>query len=105
MTKYIDITRTIAAGMKKYPSDPTVKICRFKSLRKGDSCNLNELTLGSHTGTHIDAPHHILEGKNTVDNIRIRDLICKVAVTNIKELSKRSFLKKLNRKKSKRRSF
>ena len=41
--KYIDITLTIFAGMKKYPSDPDVEVSSFKSLGKGNSCNLNRL--------------------------------------------------------------
>lgn len=86
--KYIDISQTIANRMKKYPSDPPIKIRQFKSLKKGNSCNLNKLTFGSHTGTHIDAPRHIFRKANTIDNMKIKDLICDVLVTNINGFSK-----------------
>lgn len=95
--KYIDITKSISTGMKKYPSDPSVRVSRFKSLKKGDSCNLSKLALGSHSGTHIDAPYHIFNNTNTVDKIAIKDLICKVLVADIKELSQEAFLKKTAR--------
>ena len=95
--KYIDVTRSIFAGMEKYPTDPEVRISVFKSLKKGDSCDLCELTLGSHTGTHVDAPSHILEGAPGVDNIAIKDLICEAIVTDIANLFKNEDLQELSR--------
>ena len=47
--RFIDISQTISAGMKKYPSDPPVRAMKFKSLKQGDSCNLAKLALGSHS--------------------------------------------------------
>jgi len=79
---YIDITRTISSEMEVYPADPAVEISAFKSLDKGNSCNLSRLTMGSHTGTHIDAPRHILREGRTLDTIDIEDLICRVAVAD-----------------------
>src|SRR5581483_5787880 len=31
-----------------------------RTIAGGDVCNLSLLTLGSHTGTHVDAPYHFL---------------------------------------------
>lgn len=92
--KYIDISQTIYSGMKKYPSDPSVKISQFKSLKKGNSCNLSKLVLGSHSGTHIDSPRHIFNKGKSVDDIRIKDLILGVVVMNTEELSTRKRLAK-----------
>jgi len=97
-TKYRDISKTIHAGMEKYPSDPKVSISSFKSLKKGNSCNLLELGLGSHTGTHIDASCHIFEGARSVDKIKVRDLICDVAVTTFKAFLKNAFFAKGSKK-------
>ena len=83
--RYIDISQTIVNGMKKYPSDPPVKIRQFKSLNKGDSCNLKELSFGNHVGTHVDAPGHILKRGARVDKLRLRDLVCNVFVTSSEE--------------------
>jgi len=83
--KYIDISRAIWPGMPKYPSDPDIKIGPIKSLEHGDSCNLSKLDFGSHTGTHVDAPLHILEKGPGVDELMIEDLICDVLVTNVDE--------------------
>ncbi|KAI0764369.1 putative cyclase [Trametes elegans] len=37
------------------------------SLAKGDFANVHTLTLGTHTGTHIDAPYHFFLDGTTVD--------------------------------------
>lgn len=86
--KYIDVSKTIFPGMKKYPTDPSVRINSFKSFKSGNSCNLCELVMGTHAGTHVDAPHHIIDGRRTVDNIEIEKLICNVAVSDIDDFLK-----------------
>ena len=77
---YIDITKTLCAGMKKYPSDPAVGFRHHKAVRKGDSCNLYKITMGSHAGTHIDAPRHLFDDGAGVDDIKPETLICDVIV-------------------------
>ena len=89
--RYIDITKTISNKMKGYATDPIVKIKGFKSLKKGNSCNLSEMSLGTHAGTHIDAPRHIINKAATVDKIDINDLICKVAVVSIDRMRRKDF--------------
>lgn len=96
--RYLDISRTITPGMKKYPTDPSVEIVRFKSLDRGDSCNLNKLVIGSHTGTHIDAPRHIFNKGAGVDSIKLQNLICNVQVVDTKRFTEKMLLKKLNTK-------
>jgi len=91
--RYLDISRTVSAGMKKYPTDPSVEIDRFKSLDRGDSCNLNKLTMGSHAGTHVDAPLHMFKKGAGVGAIRLEDLICDVCVVDAGRRSKSKFLK------------
>lgn len=96
--KYLDISKTIASGMQKYPSDPAVEIISFKSLDRGDSCNLNKLIIGSHTGTHIDAPRHIFKKGYGADYVKLQNLICDVYVIDIKRFTERILSSKLNTK-------
>lgn len=96
--KYIDITQTITDRMKVYSTDPSVKIKPFKSLKKGNSCNLLELNFGSHTGTHIDAPSHILNRAETLDDIKIEDLFCKVVVVDTQAFFKKDFFRHIKPK-------
>lgn len=43
-----------------YPGDSPFSMQWMAGLEKGSNCSLSVLSLGSHTGTHIDFPSHIL---------------------------------------------
>lgn len=86
-SKIIDISLPIYEGMAIYPNNPPVKIKPLKT----PTTNISEITLGSHTGTHIDVPRHISEKGIGVDKIKLNQLIgparvldmthCKTAIT------------------------
>ena len=57
--KIIDISQEIYQGMPVYPGDPTFQSHRVNSFKQGDMCEVSEVTMGTHCGTHIDAPTHI----------------------------------------------
>jgi arylformamidase len=73
--KIYDITVSIRAGMPVYEGDPGVKIEPWSAFAKGDSSNVSILNFGAHTGTHVDAPAHFIEGANTIDRLALETLI------------------------------
>ncbi|MBF0385609.1 MAG: cyclase family protein [Candidatus Omnitrophica bacterium] len=103
-TKIIDISLSIREGMVGWPSDPKVLIRSFKSLRRGDSSNVSQLTLGTHAGTHIDAPYHCMEKGKSLDRMPLEALIGECRVIEIKdnESIKAPELKKFRIKKNER---
>ena len=58
--RVIDISVPNAPGMHVYPGDPVPRIEPVRQIARGDVCNLSHLAMGSHTGTHVDAPYHFL---------------------------------------------
>lgn len=58
-----------------YPGDtpPTKK--RVRSIADGDACNVTDLSMCAHNGTHIDAPFHFVNGGGTIDTIPLDRLI------------------------------
>jgi len=58
--RVIDISVPNRLGMHAYPGDPTLRLEAVRQTAGGDVCNLTLLTMGSHTGTHVDAPYHFL---------------------------------------------
>jgi len=64
--RVIDITSPIQQGMPIYPGDPEPAIRQVCSIEK-DNFALSEINMGSHTGTHVDAPSHVIESGTTVD--------------------------------------
>lgn len=63
--KIIDISMEIHSDMLFYPGDSTFSIKRINSMPK-DVINLSEITMGVHTGTHVDAPLHFLPEAATI---------------------------------------
>lgn len=64
--KIYDISKELFSA-PVYPGDPVPSVEILLSMRKKhpDSCQLSRLTMGSHSGTHLDAPLHYY--KNGLD--------------------------------------
>ncbi|SDP33930.1 cyclase family protein [Desulforhopalus singaporensis] len=62
----IDLTQAVSSTMSTYPGDPEVSIEKFL-VHDRDGCHVNAIHMGSHTGTHIDAPFHFLKDGRTID--------------------------------------
>lgn len=69
--KMYDVTRLLAPGMYVYPGDPEFT---RTPLRSGESY-ISALSLGTHTGTHIDAPSHYVPTGADVDCLPLEKLI------------------------------
>jgi arylformamidase len=80
-----DVSLSIEPDMVTWPSDPKVEIELYKDLNKGDSSTVSMMKLGSHTGTHIDAPLHMIKGGKSVDELDLELLYGKVLVVEIKD--------------------
>jgi arylformamidase len=68
-TPLIDITVPIRNGMFVYPDDPDVHLARTHSLSGGAPANVSRLDFGVHSGTHVDAPVHFIEGAPGAESI------------------------------------
>ena len=80
MTRIIDITLSISPDMPVWPGDPAVSMELIQSISAGDMANVTDLHFGAHTGTHIDAAHHFVNGARKVDEIPLEILIGRAQV-------------------------
>src|SRR5437879_7633097 len=78
-----DVTVPIRAGMPIYEGDPAVEIQAWSALAKGDSANVSFLHFGAHTGTHVDAPAHFIEGARKIDALALETLIGRARVIRV----------------------
>lgn len=69
-----DLTLPIAPGMPVYPGDPPVEFDPVLTLPK-DGWAVTRVALGTHTGTHVDAPAHRIAGGTTVDALPLDVLV------------------------------
>jgi len=80
MADIIDITRTIGQDTVVFPGDAAP----FVAQARCDGYTLSELTLGSHSGTHIDAPLHFFDGRKSLDTIHVERFFLDADVVAIK---------------------
>lgn len=80
---FIDISLPIREGMIVYEGDPGVSVRPALSLERGDPANVSTLQLGSHTGTHMDAPLHFIPGGTSIDAVALDLLIGPALVAEI----------------------
>ncbi|MGA2331094.1 MAG: cyclase family protein [Syntrophales bacterium] len=73
--RWIDISLTLKSNMMHWPGDPPVSIERVREMDKGDTVNLSKITMGAHSGTHVDAPVHFIKGAEGVDQLLFDSLI------------------------------
>src|SRR5450432_3085377 len=68
-SNWIDISVPLYTGMVHWPDNPPCGIERTMSIDSGDACNLSRLSMGVHTGTHMDAPLHFIRGGKSIDTL------------------------------------
>lgn len=77
----------LRTGMVVYDGDPAVVIERVKDIGRGDVANLSRMELGSHTGTHVDAPLHFIDGAAGADLLPLDALIGPAVVADARGAS------------------
>lgn len=66
-----------------YPDDPETVVTPLKSMDNDDECNLSQLSMCVHSGTHIDAPlHYCPDGKGITD-LRLNTFYGKCTVITV----------------------
>ena len=75
MPTYYDVTVPLSNELPTYPGDPGIEIGDWRALSNGDSANVSVVNFGAHTGTHVDAPAHFIEGARKVEDLPLDSLI------------------------------
>src|SRR5215216_6115236 len=82
--KIYDVTVPVSENIPIYAGDPPVRIEGLRSIADGTAANVSKLCFGAHTGTHVDAPNHFIEGTRRVEDLDLEKLIglCRVVEVN-----------------------
>lgn len=78
-----DLSVPLSNEIPTYPGDPGIQIRDWRSLAHGDSANVSVLQFGAHTGTHVDAPAHFIEGAPRVESLSLDVLIGEAQVVEV----------------------
>jgi arylformamidase len=76
-----DITLPIHPKMLHWGRRPEVEI--VESLANGDASNVTRWRIGAHTGTHVDAPAHFVDGATPIDRVSLDSLVGPAVVVNM----------------------
>lgn len=85
MKKWIDISVPLRHAMVHWPGNPPVNIERVHDLERGDSSTVSLMSLGSHTGTHMDALAHFIRRGRGIDKIPLDAAVGRARVIRIKD--------------------
>jgi len=69
MPRLIDLTRPLSPATPPWPGDASVRFSFNARIRDGASCNVGQLSLSVHNGTHADAPYHFADDGMTIDQV------------------------------------
>lgn len=84
--KIIDITKTISEDTVVYPGDPVAKL---KEIKNPGGVILTKISMGSHTGTHLDMPKHMLQDGKSLDSLNLNDVIGECVVLDFTNIDKK----------------
>jgi len=83
MTKILDITLPLTMNMPVWPGEPKMRLDRVSSIEKGNAVNVSRLEIMVHTGTHVDAPCHFIDGQEGVEELPMSALVGPVLVVQV----------------------
>ncbi len=66
-----------------FPGDPVPSYERRLQIKNGDICNLTEISMCAHNGTHLDAPYHFYDDGKRVDELDLSRCVGEVTVADM----------------------
>jgi kynurenine formamidase len=71
LRRIVDLSVPIGPGTPVYPGDPVPALSPATTLER-DGYNVTRVLMGSHTGTHVDAPYHFDPAGARLDELDLR---------------------------------
>lgn len=82
---WIDVSVPIHSGMVHWPDNPPIEIERVQDMTKGDIANVSKLSMGIHTGTHMDAPLHFFKDGRSIDTMPLSATLGRARIIEISD--------------------
>ena len=83
--KIYDVTLAISAETPIFEGDPKAEITVAHSIEGGAPANVSQICCGVHTGTHVDAPNHFIEGGKRVHELDFDKLLGNCTVVELND--------------------
>lgn len=79
----IDISLPLGPDLIVWPGNPRVELIPLKRLSAGQDADVSELRMGTHAGTHLDPPSHMIPGGPTSESIDLDVLVGPALVVDL----------------------
>lgn len=83
MRKVYDLSVTITPQLAVWPGDAPIYLERENKIEEGANSNVSRMKMSVHTGTHVDAPRHFIQGAKTIEAIPIETLVGEAQVIEV----------------------
>lgn len=81
-----DITAPLRPDLPTWPGEPGLTRTVTSTVAEGDPATVSELHLGSHSGTHVDAPNHFLPEAEGIEVLPLESLIGLALVVDLTDV-------------------
>ena len=78
-----DISVSLGDESIDFPGDTPYQRKMVQALEDGGECNLSEITMSAHAGTHMDAPSHFFSDGKTIDRFPVEKFILSALVVHV----------------------
>jgi len=78
-----DVSVPLSANTPTYPGDPGIAIKHWLRMADGNHANVSSINFGLHSGTHVDAPAHFIEGGAKVNSLPLESLLGETEVIEV----------------------
>lgn len=83
-SRVVHLSHPLRPDAPLFPGDPELTLEIFNTIPE-DGFLLEKVTLGTHTGTHVSAPGHFLEGGETIDRLPAEMFVHPAVVLDVRD--------------------
>jgi kynurenine formamidase len=87
--RIVDLSHPISADTQVYPGDPVPQLNSATTIDR-NGYNVLQVSMGSQTGTHVDAPYHFLADGARIDAMELTMFIGPATMVDLRGLDPRS---------------
>ncbi|KAH9833522.1 putative cyclase [Rhodofomes roseus] len=88
VAQYVNLSQTLDASTQVYPGDPVFSCCPTLTIDR-DGNNVSTISMGSHTGTHVDAPYHFIKNGKRIDDVPLSRFVAPAVVADVSHKASR----------------
>ncbi len=86
--RLVDLSQPLQENMPVWPGGVPFKMSRLSDYDQG--YRLHKLEMGENVGTHVDAPSHFIQGKRSVGQIPVEELVLPAVMIDVHERAEKN---------------